>query len=483
MGVFRFDGDQWDQYDESSGLISDQVIYIHPSEKSLGVWVITSEGIGRFDGKTWTSLEIPDGGPFFREYNTLRESSDGALWLNYAYRDWLLEGTIDTNRASVFRSLRYLADDVAPRTELDPHDENIPEGGQVAFSWRGKDAWSTTKVKDLQYSWRLNEGEWSPFSPRTDTALGDLSAGEYRFEVRARDLDWNVEPSPVRAQFLISLPLWKRTWFLLVCLSTVAIIALLVGLLIKSRVRSAIALEEFKLDFFTNLSHELRNPLAVIVGPLESLIRRVSATAEERDLMQIALRNTRKMQGIVDQLLQFRSLGMGSARYCPTRGEIVGFIRDAVELHAPLWEAKQQTLNIVTEPQYTECEFDTDKLQKIVDNLLGNAIKYAPDHGEIDVGVSVREVPQGLQCELWIQDNGRGIPSHQIELVTEPFYRVKRDSDQPSGFGIGLALVRQLVNLWGGEMKITSPPEREQTGTKVLVMLSLIHIPSPRDRG
>ena len=180
------------------------------------------------------------------------------------------------------------------------------------------------------------------------------------------------------------------------------------------------------------------------------------------------------MQGLVDQLLQFRKLELGKAHYRPSRGEIVGFIKDAVESDTPLWEAKNQEVKIIVDPMYLECEYDSDKLQKIVDNLLGNAIKYTHDSGNIEVGFKVWETAEGLRCRFWVQDDGEGIAQHQIELVSKPFYRINGGKDDKSGFGIGLALVQQMVDLWGGEMLITSPPPEGLTGTKVVVELPLI---------
>lgn len=473
LGVYRYDGETWKHYNESNGLLSDQVVYLLPSKSVPGIWAVNSQGLSRFDGMSWSNWEFPHDPPFLREYNTLRESADGSLWINYAYRSWLLEGHREDSRARSFKSVRYRADKVAPRSKLLPYDKELPEGSRVAFSWMGKDGWSTTEAEQLEYSWRINQDAWSPYSRQTSIVLDELGAGEYSFEVRARDSDWNVESQPAKAAFVVLLPIWQRTWFILVCVAVFLVIGVLVSLLFKTKVRAAIALEEFKLGFFTNLSHELRNPLAVIVGPLESLAQRGSATDEERNLLRIALRNTRKMQGIVDQLLQFRSLGLGQARFCPTRGEIVGFIRDAVELHAPLWESKNQTVQITTEPLYAECEFDSDKLQKIVDNLLGNAIKYSPQGAVIEVGVVIMDSVEGATVALSIKDNGSGIPSHQIELVKEPFYRAAGAVNEQGGFGIGLALVQQLVNLWGGEMKISSPPDGKARGTEVLVSLPL----------
>ena len=469
-GVYRFNGDEWFLYNEASGLGSDQVVYLLNGRKLAGVWAATGKGLSRFDGRSWSDWDLPSGSAFQRENNTLGESGDGSLWLNYAYRSWLLEGRIDDSHRNLYRTIRYKPDDAPPETSILEFETDVPEGSQAAFAWRGKDAWSNTPSNEIEYSWRLDGGEWSPFSRDQSVIVERLAGGERRIEVRARDRDWNIDPTPALASLQVVLPLWKRTWFICLVVAAVGLIAYLVNALFKARVRTAIAMEEFKLDFFTSISHELRNPLAVIVGPLESLLSK-EQSSERRSVLQIALRNARKMQGLIDQLLQFRKLELGKALYRPSRGEIVGFIKDAIEADAPLWQAKGHSVKVEADPSYCECDYDADKLQKILDNLLSNAIKYTPGGGTIKVKVSISTADAQMGCELVVEDNGVGIPQHQIDLVSKPFYRVNGSGE---GFGIGLALVGQLIQLWGGEFVIESPIQKNGKGTRATVRLPLI---------
>ncbi|MDQ8183785.1 response regulator [Pelagicoccus sp. SDUM812005] len=471
-GVYRYNGDIWEEFGESNGIGSDRVVCLLTDRSLPGIWVGTDKGLSRFDGSSWTNWYLPKDLAFFRENNTLRGSGDGALWLNYSYRSWLVEGHLDSRYADRYRTVRYTADRLAPETSIVSFDREVPEGGQIGFTWEGKDAWSKTGSDALQYSWKLNGGDWSVFSPEKKVVISGLKGGAHSFEVRARDIDWNLDASAARAEFRVILPLWKRGWFILTMIATLGLIAYLTRALFKSRLQAALAMEKFKLEFFTNISHELRNPLAVIVGPLESLLAR-ERNGDDRGLLRIALRNARKMQGLVDQLLQFRKLEIGGARIRLSRGEIVGFVKDAVEAEAPLWKRKNQNVLVVTRPEYLECEYDADKLQKIVDNLLSNAIKYTQEGGRIEVGFSAEEEGGELQGTLWVEDSGKGIPAHEIDLVTKPFYRVNGSLEGEKGFGIGLALVGQLVSLWGGELLIESPPFEKDVGTRVTAKLPL----------
>ena len=232
-------------------------------------------------------------------------------------------------------------------------------------------------------------------------------------------------------------------------------------------------MEQFRLDFFTNISHEIKNPLAAILGPLESVLRTEEKTQTRMNL-QIAARNARKLQGLIDQLLQFRKLELGKAVYRPTHGEIAGFVRDSINVDSPLWTSKGQTVHVSTKPQYFECYFDTDKLQKILDNLITNAIKYSPEGGTITVKLEIIKMDLRDVALLVVEDNGIGIPQHEIDHVSKPFYRSKKETLSQPGFGIGLAMVYQFVKLWGGEFLIESPINPNQlTGTRVTLHLPL----------
>lgn len=470
-GVYQFDGDKWYTHFESDGLSDRQVINLLASEFGNGLWVATVSGLSRYDGQVWSNWSFLLEDQFSREGVTLREDRKGALWINYAYRSWLLDGVTDESRNQEFRTRRYLGNKNAPETILLSSELELPEGSPIAVDWTGKDRWSETLAENLEYSWRLGDGEWSGFSKTKNTIINGVGAGEFVFEVRARDRDWNIDSSPARVSIYVVPPLWKRTWFILLVIFTVGLIVFLVERLFKSRVRSALAMEEFKLEFFTNISHELRNPLAVILGPMESLLREdLAPRLQER--VHLALRNARKLQGLVDQLLQFRKVELGKSTYRPIPGELIGFVRDTIQLQAPLWEARDLKVRFDPSQKHCVCEFDAEKLQKIVDNLLSNAIKYSDIGGCISVFVHIPTDEDGVrEFKLIVEDHGQGISQHEMNLVMKPFYRARKKNSNAEGFGIGLPLVAGLVRICGGEIDMESPIDVSSRGTRVTVRM------------
>ncbi len=472
VGIYQYDGEHWILHNESNGLGTNQVSYLHEGKIQEGIWALTSLGLNRFDGHSWSSWDFPVNYRHKRESNTLHESSDGSLWINYSYRSWYLEMSSDAGRQSTFRSVRYQPDHVAPKTRIIEHNRDYPEGSQVEINWVGRDSWSDTPAEELEYSWRLNGNEWSPFSRERSKHLGDLMAGDHVFEVRARDKDWNIELNPSKIEIAVIAPLWKRPWFILLMLLVFSVLIFLTIALVRARLKAALAMDAFRLDFFTNISHELLNPLAVIVGPIESLLaQEKSPNAKEK--LQLALRNVRKMEGLVIQLLQFRKVELGKSKYTPRTGELIGFVIEALDNFVPLAKSKGQNLVYRTAPNYLECSFDADKLQKIIDNLVSNAIKYSETGNTTQVCLSIATDSRIQECILAIEDEGRGIPSDEIDLVLRPFYRGNRKASNGQGFGIGLAYVSQLVQLWGGEISLESPITPNGKGTRVTVRLPL----------
>jgi len=471
-GILQFDGSGWISHTEETGLSSDQVINIFAGKYWSGVWAATAEGLSRYDGRVWSSWDLPFGEPLVREGVVLNESRDGSLWVNKAYRSWFLEGVRKEPFRSMYKTLRYRKNDYAPETRIAAFQNEIPEGSPIVPQWIGQDRWYETPSSELEFSWRLGGGEWSGFSRDTTTVLSGVRSGVRILEVRARDGDWNVDATPAAIEIYIVPPLWKRAWFILLVISTIGLIVFLIDRLFRGRVRAAIALEEFKLDFFTNISHELSNPLAVIVGPLESSLG-YQVPSAVRLRLEMALRNARKMQGLVGQLLQFRKMELGKSRFRPTSGELIGFLREAIELHSPLWRKKGVALTVDSSQPYCVCGYDSDKLQKIVDNLISNAIKYSDRDSSIRVVVSISKREAGKELSFVVEDQGVGIPQHEIEHVLKPFYRVDASREKSEGFGLGLAFVGELVRVWGGDLDIESPIEAGGKGTRITACLPL----------
>jgi ligand-binding sensor domain-containing protein/HPt (histidine-containing phosphotransfer) domain-containing protein len=239
-GIFRYDGKDWSHYTVDDGLMSNTIISIL-AESENSVWVATDKDICRFDGKTWTTNIFPKQLTFGREGGSLLMSSDRTLWINKSPREWkrraLTNKKITHDIVENFLTVRYKPDMIPPETFVNQdYVKEVDDAGNTLIEWTGHDAWDNTSPHELTYSYRLNDSEWSPFESINLASFKNLPSGDYRFQVRARDKDFNVEPTPVNIYFKVLRPVYLRAWFITLMVAFISIIAFLTHRLIQRNI-------------------------------------------------------------------------------------------------------------------------------------------------------------------------------------------------------------------------------------------------------
>lgn len=223
LGICQWDGESWDVHTTERGLAG--LILSNMLQLNDGSLLVASDrGISRYDGSSWTTHLYPEELGMIRRLSKMSQSSDGSVWLSY---------DLNENRSlqmmhsevRVFRAVRHRPETRSPDTRIIDCPPRVSPPGNSHVTWEGHDPWSRTPSEDLQYSWRLNEGEWSPFSEETSHTFLELDSGEYTLDIRARDLAFNIDPTPSRVEFEVLPPVWRQTWF-------VSLISSLVGLII-----------------------------------------------------------------------------------------------------------------------------------------------------------------------------------------------------------------------------------------------------------
>ncbi|MBT3602496.1 MAG: response regulator [Candidatus Latescibacteria bacterium] len=194
-GLFHYNNQTWTQYGIRDGLANNRIKGVIQTTDG-SVWASTDKGVSRFDGKTWTTQALPAD---FSGANasSLRQARDGALWIR------VTDG-----------SIRYEFEKIPPKTEITVWADEVSQPGNTTVSWQGFDPWRSTPESELQYAWRLEGQEWSPFSGQTSKTLLALSSGKHRFEVKARDRDFNEDLTPATIHFSVVPPVWQQGWFL-----------------------------------------------------------------------------------------------------------------------------------------------------------------------------------------------------------------------------------------------------------------------------
>lgn len=208
-------------------------------------------------------------------------------------------------------------------------------------------------------------------------------------------------------------------------------------------------LDELKNRLYTNITHEFRTPLTVIMGMANEI--------DDERVKKLINRNSENLLRLINQILDLSKLESGKMKLHLVQGDIIAYLQYLTESFLSAAEAKQIRLSFYPEVSTLMMDFDEEKIQLIVYNLLSNAIKFTPNGGKIIFHAKVQEEEAGQVLQLKVQDSGPGIPAADLPYIFDRFYQVDNPNvTNQGGTGIGLALTKQLIELMGGEIKVSS---------------------------
>lgn len=212
-------------------------------------------------------------------------------------------------------------------------------------------------------------------------------------------------------------------------------------------------LNQEKLSIFTNITHEFKTPITLIMGPIQRMLHSSTDVAMTKQL-QLVERNSKQLLSLVNQLMDFRKVEAGAMSLNKTQGNIVDLTREILVPFGDMVEKRGVQCSLSSSMTNPVLWFDADKIGKIYTNLLSNAAKFTPDNGNITVRLSEVEKSSAPWLRLTVSDSGSGIPEEEFEKIFERFYQIKGQtifqSAGQSGTGIGLYLCRELAALHGG---------------------------------
>ncbi len=346
-----------------------------------------------------------------------------------------------------------------------------------------------TNTKKNQYAYKLEgfDKEWNFVNTGRKAIYTNVKPGEYVFKVKGTNNDgvWNETGTSVRVTVLP--PFWQTTvaYMLYILLAGILLFGLYRYFLNRERRKNYLALErlqmvqaqelnQLKIRFFTHISHEIRTPLTLILSPIEKML----ASAQKQNTpwkKQLVLvhRNALRLQNLVNELMDFRKIESGSLKLEPASGDLVIFARNVFEAFLPLATERQMLYQFCPADEKTWACFDTDKLEKILNNLLSNALKYTPKGGKITLEISTKEPENGAEpmAKIVVKDTGMGIAANDLPHIFEPFYQANAaNPHKQASTGIGLALTHELVKLHRGKIDVQSKLDK---GTVFTVLIPL----------
>lgn len=469
-GIFVYDNSSktkdgtFTNFTTSASLISNDIHAIIQDRNGI-VWFATKKGITCYNPQTKEVHYIYD------EYNLMRNYyGDNCVWmladgrLAFGTNAGIVVYNTDGTATTAKNTDRYLAitdvlvngisvgqmDEDSP---LDRSPDNVSElrlahdqnSLTIRFSTFNYRAGESTR-----YSYFLEgyEQEWSEPTNYSFASYKNLSPGTYILHVRCYD-NHALSAQEKTLTIIISNPWWATWWAYLIYM----ILALGIGYAIFRQMRAVYKLQqrislekqltEYKLQFFTNISHEFRTPLTIIRGAMERIKAQPTIPAEMRQPVSNMDKSVNRMLRLVNQLLEFRKMQNDKLRLALEETDVVKFLKDIFQNFWDIAENKHINYTFSTQEKSRMMFVDCSHLDKIVHNILSNAFKYTPSHGEVKFQVSFPDD----KLRIRIEDTGVGIPK---EKQPELFQRFMQSAFSNNSIGIGLNLSKALVELHHG---------------------------------
>lgn len=360
-------------------------------------------------------------------------------------------------------------------------------------------ALSFSQADKNQYRYYLEgvDKDWITVdSKKRFATYSNLPNGEYIFNVKASNSDgiWNDEGITLKINVLP--PPWKTWWAFLIYGAIVALFLFIARNYSVSRANLKHNLEleqvkrekseelnQMKLKFFTNISHEFRTPLTLILGPLERLLEMKILPGNVLDHLDMMNKNAKRLLHMINQLMDFRKIDTGNVSLKAGKGDIIGFIREIKSAFDEFAREHKIKYEFFTSQDKLEVWFDKNKMEMVIYNLLSNAFKFTSDKGKVTIHVETDESSRynnilrrvksksmaGTTSSdfkeqnliISIEDNGIGISKERIPKIFDRFYQVSdshalRQTLKQTGTGIGLSITKEFVELHRGKITVES---------------------------
>lgn len=348
------------------------------------------------------------------------------------------------------RQLKIPIDDIETLS-LSPSQRNIT----VYFA-----ALDYVRPEEVQYAYRLKglEEQWNNSDKNRSVSYINLSAGDYQLEVRSTNSD-GVWVDNVRTLPITVLPtFWETGWawlvytIALILFTFTAVYILFYIYRLRHEVRMEQEMSNIKLRFFTDISHELRTPLTLITTPITEVLENEPLTSSARKHLNLVHKNTERMLRLINQILDFRKIQNNKMKILAEKTELVHFISKVSESFILI--AEEKDIDYVFQSSIDEVYLwiDRDKVEKIIFNLLSNAFKYTLPGKSIGVYLDAKNE----EVSISVKDEGIGIDSKKLESLFKRFETLGKSNMMQPSSGIGLSLVKELVEMHHGKIRVES---------------------------
>lgn len=474
------------QYADNSSLSSEAIMSVI-EDKSGTIWFSTAKSLGFLrDGEVVDfsgDLSFMHGCFSFGAVSIRRDglmafgSSDGIIFLDRSSIDF--DGESDVHLSSIVVKDSSNPSEVKQNTILMPFSKQVPlkwQQNNITVNFSADDF---SKADNLQYFYKIDQMDknWHRASGHSLSFL-QLAPGEYTLRVRGK-YSWSDRfGKEAIVNVRISPPIWFSTAALMLYALIFCVLCFLIARAIIIRRMDKAAIEqvrevnEEKLRFYTNVTHELKTPLSLIIGPAEDMMSDKSLAPGAKHKLSLIYKNAGNLMELINKLLNFRMAETDSIRFNPTRGNLGAYMSNIGRVFSESNTNKNLEM-ILDIDNGVFMDFDREIITSVLNNLLSNAFKYTK-RGQVTLSLHTKTENEKEFAVISVSDTGEGIASDQIDKIFNRYYRVP-GRENINGSGLGLAIVRKFVKQHGGTISVESVRGKGSCFTVLLPMSLEVH--------
>nr|WP_294782190.1 two-component regulator propeller domain-containing protein [uncultured Flavobacterium sp.] len=508
QGLFSYNkkSKKFSNYDDYPGFNEKSVRAII-SDNNGSLWLSGGSGLTKIDFKNKKSTNFTkDDGLIDNDFNNNAVFKDGNGELYFGgYEGINYFNPNEIKKAEKAPSL-YFSDfklfnrSVKPNEDGSPLSKVISQTKEITLNYT-QSVFTIEYVginynysKKNQYAYYLEgfEKDWNYAGNNRTATYTNLAPGNYIFKVKSANADGSWGEDQLELKIKILPPWWKTFWAYLIYTSILIFLIIYLNKIYQNRFKAkqaillekekSIQLEQLnnnKLQFFTNISHEFRTPLTLIINPLEDILRSKKLSPEIHNKLKIVHKSSDRLSRLINELMDFNKLEFNKISLQTKKIDVIAFTEGIISYFNEEAAARNISVNFDSSTEELEDWLDPKMLEKILFNIISNAFKFTPDNGSITIFVNESETENALIIDgnevpsfsITIKDTGSGIRKKDLNKIFERFYQVNNVNKEYYGStGIGLEVVKEFIELHKGKIEVTSQVG-EGTNFKVIFPL------------
>ncbi|RPE00005.1 response regulator [Aureibaculum marinum] len=511
-GLCKYDkiNDTFEWFNNTTGLHEENVAAIIEDSNNY-LWISGNSGITKINLKDvkFTNYTSNDG-LLSNDFNfgSVLKDKEGMLYFgNYKGVDYFNPEQIETNKrvpSLYLREFKLFNKKVIAREKGSPLTNVILKTDSISLTHKQSvftieySGISYTRPEKNNYAYYLEgyESSWNYVGQQRSATYTNLDHGDYTFKLIASNNDGVWNKTPLELKITILPPWWRTNWAIFSYIVLFLLSLFLLNYLTQNRIKEKQLLQnerlqqqqkdelnQRKIQFFTNISHEFRTPLTLIMNPLKDIISNTQLNLPQsvKNKHTVIYRNTYRLYRLINELMDFRKLELNKLKVRAEKINLIKFTNNIVSYFEEEAFNKNILLSVDTDLPDAVVWADFNMLEKIIFNLLSNAIKATPEGGSIQVELLstdtlyllplVDEVNPIKAIEIIITDTGMGMEKDQVDKIFERFYQVEdQNKSYIGGTGIGLEVVQSFVKLQKGKIEVKS---EVGVGTSFKILLPL----------